>query len=164
MSNNIKKVINKKNNLIVGLIAACTVLIILLVICLFMLFGKADDKVDDAIKIETPYCDLYYPDKWEDQVRVVKNSAGDEYIVEFYGTVGAHSETKLFDFVLNSADGAIGYIDHKKHGSVGVKIETFRTEGLDLWSEDDRLELCSMQEDVNFIIDNLIALEDLEIK
>ena len=165
MSNNIKRVINHKNNIIVGLLVVCTILVILLGICIYLLSGNSTNGMEDAIEIKTPYCELYYPDKWEDQVRIEKYDDAEAYVIDFYGTVGAHDEQKLFTLVFNGDEGvAIGYINQKNGERISFGIESYETESFDGLTEEERLDLCSMQEDVNFILENLMALEKFEIK
>ena len=50
---------------------------------------------EDSFTIETPVVNMYYPSKWQEQIRV-EQTEGDVYVVKFFGTVEGKEEQHLF--------------------------------------------------------------------
>lgn len=108
---------------------------------------------EDVFKIETKYCDLYYPSKWENYVNV-DIAEEENYTVSFsYKT--DYETIPLFDLVFGKSDAY-------KLGTL-----TFETEQIDVYiinyeileqnySQNVYLDLCAMIEDVNVVISKLI--------
>lgn len=102
---------------------------------------------EEAFTIETPHGNLYYPVKWEEQIRVEKVE-GDVYTVQFYGTVEDKDEQHLFDIVFGETEGVL-------LGTLN-EISVYLVDGGSLetedWTEEEENTIYAMQEDVNYLM------------
>lgn len=111
---------------------------------------------DGEIVIETPYCKLYFPERWKEELRIdVDKTKGYELV--FIGNIGDHKGVKLF--ALNFGGGPeAGQMAHTLRTDNDVQLHvylrsyTLDTEG---WSALDRDTAMTMQEDVNHILAKL---------
>lgn len=107
---------------------------------------------EEAFKIETAHCDLYYPLKWKDQVRVEIVDAA-PYTAKFYATVEGKEEVQIFDIVFADEEGiALGYLKGEKGEQIPVNFISYEMElGAD-WTEKEQDVVYAMVEDVNYIL------------
>lgn len=111
---------------------------------------------DGEIVIETPYCNLYFPERWKEELRIdVDKTKGYELL--FIGNIGEHKGVKLF--ALNFGGGPeAGQMAHTLRTDNDVQLHvylrsyTLDTEG---WSALDRDTAMTMQEDVNHLLGKL---------
>lgn len=111
--------------------------------------------MNGAIKIDTEYGTLYFPDQWADHLRVGVTDEDDGPTVTFSARIG-DKEYPLFDF-------AIGHEQGTEVGSLtdangNVRTVYLRLRDIEFDSElngEERSLLYAMQEDVNFMIDSL---------
>ena len=114
-----------------------------------------DERLDDAIEVETNYCKLYYPSEYKNEL-VVKYSENYGYIVEFYGSLEGKDEVHLFDICFNSDDGdLLGYFENTGDQVVNVSVSIFDLEFDDSWTEEEKNIIYGMQEERNFVVDSL---------
>ncbi len=113
-------------------------------------------SVPEYLTISTDYGDLYYPDQWEEFIQIDEEKE-DESTTLFFKAVINSNEYELFDIqisgesdsesagTLTAEDGSTSdiYISMKEIADTGNLTE----------GETDRLY--AMQEDINYIIDNL---------
>lgn len=155
----------RRKKIIAGVSIASVML--LLVIAIGILFSKSnsntDHKVnvienDGLLEIETKYCSLYYPSKWKDSITVkYSNEAG--YKIEFYGNIKKKETLHLFDICFNSDDGELlGYFNREE--AVNVSFNVYEVKFDETWTQDEKDQIYSMQEDVNYIIKMLEKEDD----
>ena len=115
----------------------------------------------DALKVETKYGELYYPDTYEDCVETKINDENG-YKVEFYGLVDGKEPQHIFDVCFNSDDGdLLGYIDNTKAEEiVNLSIDLIELDFDDSWTDDEMNFIYSMQDERNFVIDNLKRIDN----
>ena len=104
---------------------------------------------EEPFTIETKYCDLHYPEKWENQVFTEITEEGDAYAIQFFAELEDKDSVHIFDIVFDGEDGALtGYFS--KDGEeipvyiVGMEIDT---EG---WTDEELIELYIMHDVVFF--------------
>ena len=117
--------------------------------------GTVDEMLEeDSFTIETPIVDLYYPLKWQDQLRV-EQIEGDTHVVKFFGTVEGKEEQHLFDVVFGATEGiSVGTLDEKE---VYLIYGDFTPgEG---WNDEEADTIYTMQEDVNYLL-GMLQQED----
>lgn len=112
---------------------------------------------EEAYVIETDYCKLYYPAKWEANLQTeIKDEEG--YVVEFYGAVEGKDKQPLFNIVFGQeADFVIGTID--KDGEAVEVGCTFMDPAVEEWNTEEADIIYAMQEDMNYLI-GMIQRED----
>ena len=107
---------------------------------------------EDSFKIETEYCDLYYPLKWKEQVRV-EVVEGDVYTVQFYAALEEKEEMHLFDIAFAGEEGIeLGYLESENGEEIAVDYISYEPEFGEGWSEEEQNDIYAMAEDVNYII------------
>jgi hypothetical protein len=119
---------------------------------------ETEPEILGDILVETPYCVLSYPEKWRSNIRA-EHEKGDVYAVLFYGKVADHDECHLFTVRFGDDEGVmLGMIAGHNNEIVPVSIVFIDNElGAD-WTEEERMEIYSMQDDINFLIENLPIL------
>lgn len=112
--------------------------------------------------IETPYCTLYYPVQWQEQVRI-EAVEGEAYVVQFYGQVEGKEEQHLFDVLFGSAEGTlIGDLKTADGANVSISIVSYAFEFGEEWTEDERISILTMQEDINHVLGKLEMNESFD--
>lgn len=105
--------------------------------------------------IATKYGDLLYPKRWNEQVRTNVTEKDGISTVEMYATVGEHEEMHIYDVLFDGNDGVcIGAVMHDGE-KIYVNLVSYDTELDDTWTEDERLTLMAIKEDINYLIDSL---------
>lgn len=135
------------------------------ILCIFSACGKETEypfvsTEDEVFLIETPYCDLYYPKAWSNQIEI-NTSEKDSYKVEFLTTI-KEEKIKLFDLYFGGNRGdeiGILSVNGKK---ISIKVESYSID-LEKYSEDEQIDLTGMKEDLNIIISKLIENYDFEL-
>lgn len=109
--------------------------------------------------VETPYCDLYFPEEWADQVEV-EQEEGDVHAVSFYGMVDGKERKLLFDVLFGEEVGSeIGTLNVDGQ-DIRVAIQFANINVDETWTEDETNTIYSMQEDVNYLMDELKNMEN----
>lgn len=104
--------------------------------------------------IATEYGDLRYPKRWDDQLRTEVLEKDGISTVEMYATVGEHEELHIYDVLFGGDVGTcIGAVNAGGE-KVYVNLVSYDLD-LNDWSEEDRLTLLAMKEDINYLIDEL---------
>ena len=161
----------KSNKKTVTILASILILLILVVIVLF--FRTQNEKTkennvenkdvevvstiekqiseEDAFVINTDYCDLYYPLKWEESV-YTEIVTSEVYTVQFYGKLENKEDQHLFDIIFGNADGTLlGKVENDGE-KIPVYLKGIEFEADDSWSEEEKITIMTMQEDVNYVI------------
>lgn len=116
-----------------------------------------ENQVNNAndIIISTQYGDLYYPDQWTECVQIDQSTTGNTLVVSFAAQIN-DVQYPLFKVTIGEGDGSkIGELTD----SAGTKRDVYLQ--LEEIQEDPNLNdgeqnrLYAMQEDVNYLIDNL---------
>lgn len=113
-----------------------------------------DSNVVNYMSFRTPYCTLYYPVTWQDQIRVDQVEK-EVCTVRFYGRVSGKGEKLLFSVIFGGDEGEqVGALmtDRDELVTVNIQMEELILPG---WSEEDQAEIYSMQEAVNQLIAQL---------
>lgn len=132
-------------------------------------FSEAKDTGErgveyDYIEIETPYCTLKFPDKWEQYLEYEINDENSVFSIEFFANI-KQQKKKIFTVNFgdtNEKDG-VGYIKTEKmEMPVSVKIEEIVLD--DSWTEKEKDILYAMGECVNDVIQSIVSDEAYESK
>lgn len=111
------------------------------------------EDVED-FEINSKYCKLYFPIKWEDKVEI-KFSEEPTYKVDFYGVSVNKTEIHLFSVCFNSDDGELlGYLENEEE-IVNISIDVKELEFDDSWKEEEIDQIYAMQEEMNYVMDTL---------
>lgn len=160
MENQRKKNRKKENKLIIAIL--CIAALVLICLCIGIGLSGKNKKEDvlstveqqmqeeEAFEIETKYGSLYYPKKWESQVRI-EIDENDEYTVKFYGTVEGKEEQHLFNVVFGEKGNKLGSFE-KDGETVTVCLDFEENTMNDEWTEEEKNIIYAMQEDINYLI------------
>lgn len=111
----------------------------------------------DEMSIDTPYCKLYFPTRWLEELRITVDET-DGYDVMFKAVIGEHKAVKLFAVNFGGSE-AMGKSVHtlKTENDVpfSVRLRTFEL-NLEGWGTVDQSTIRSMQEDLNHLLEKLI--------
>ena len=111
-----------------------------------------DDSPSD---LDTPYGTLKYPARW-DAYLVTKTDKDDGYSVKFSAKIGSHDEEHLFTVYFGGEEGIeAGTVKDSSGKEVVLRLAIPDLELDGSWSEDERLTLLAMQEDMNYLLSNL---------
>lgn len=119
--------------------------------------GNEPLDIGDPLAIETPYGNLYYPDKWVDSLRYSKNETDNGVAFEFYGTVNGREELIYIIIFGYETDNSfpVGTISGDGFENVQISVELSDFIPDSNWSQDDADTMCAMQESVNYITEKL---------
>lgn len=118
-----------------------------------------EPPVFDDLVIKTPYCDLIYPGRWSEQLRVDHAEKSGEYTVSFYAAIGNKAEKHLFDIILGKhvADCfAVIRTNDGKEAEMMLRTSSFEPD--DSWSPGQIDSIYAMMDDLNVILENLTIL------
>lgn len=107
--------------------------------------------------VETPYCRLYYPKKWEGALRADTLQTQTDYQVAFLGSVGGNEEwlfTVYFGEV-NEYAFSVGTVTTESGETVNVSAELSDFMPDDTWRQEDIDTMCEMQESLNYLLERL---------
>lgn len=110
----------------------------------------------DEMVIDTPYCKLYLPKRWVEELRIAVDES-DGYEVVFSAVIGQHDPVRIFAVNFGGSESR-GHAAHTLKTEndvpfvVRVRIFDLNTQG---WSTVDRSTLLAMQEDLNHLLEKL---------
>lgn len=116
---------------------------------------QTPDVRPEDIVTKTPYGSLYYPGEWADYVQIDQESGDGSVEVTYSAKINGNIIT-LFSIVVGESDGSAAGMMTAEDGTqrnVYVKFEEL-TENEAL-NETEQQRLYAMQEDLNYLIDNL---------
>lgn len=130
-------------------VALVVVLLFILLLAVFLLVRtESVDSADGEIKIKTDYCDLYYPDRWEEYLQI--ENAGNS--VKFRADMKEYGVHPLFDIHFDSEEGVFYDRIRAKDGSeAAVSLTLYFVEPDGSWDQESSDILYGMQEDVNYL-------------
>jgi hypothetical protein len=120
--------------------------------------GTPIPEIDgEAMSFNTPYCKLYLPKRWLEEIRVSVDES-DGYEMVFSAVIGEHEPVKVF---------AVNFGGSEERGQVVCTLNTendvifaVRARIFDLeaegWGSVDRSTLVTVQEDLNFLLEKLM--------
>ena len=121
-------------------------------------FYSTDEEV---FTIETPYCNLQYPTKWKDKIDVAGVEHDDGYMVSFSTSIEGQI-ISLFDIAFEVEKGdLIGKLNSKEE-TIEVYIVNYDIDSSS-YSEDQKMEIGGMNNDINVIISKLLEQYDFEL-
>lgn len=156
-----------ENNFLIGTLCAIIVLLAIALIVVLAKYPKESDEQEEniknpvssveqqmqnekAMKIKTKYGNLYYPQKWEENLRT-KIVEEDEYTVKFYGMVEGKEEQHLFSIVFGEQGDKLGSFE-KDGETVNVCVTFEELTINDEWTDTEKNMIYTMQEDINYLI------------
>ena len=120
--------------------------------------GTPIPEIDgEAMSFNTPYCKLYLPKRWLEEIRVSVDES-DGYEMVFSAVIGEHEPVKVFavNFGGSEERGQVVCTLNTENDvvfAVRARIFDLETEG---WGSVDRSTLVTVQEDLNFLLEKLM--------
>lgn len=114
----------------------------------------AGDTEEDLV-VETAYCRLHFPLKWEEALQIAYGEDGDR-TVAFYGQLRPKKRQKLFSVGFDVAEGSpVGTISDGSGRPVTVSVLLTEFHPDSGWTEEEADIIYEMQEAVNYLIQKL---------
>lgn len=109
----------------------------------------------DIMVVNTPYGDLYYQEQWSDNMVVEQKEEGDLVRVSFLAKFNG-LKYALFDLVIGGGEEESVATITDAAGTVrNVSVNFLELGEYPELSEDDQNQLYAMQEDINYVIENI---------
>lgn len=119
-------------------------------------------KNTEEIIIETEYCDLKYPKKWEEYLKTIVEEGKHGVIVNFYCKISDSEEQLVFSvFLGESGEIPVGYLS-VDDVNIDVCVSYGEVDNSELNDNDFKL-ITSMQEDLNYTIMQLAKKKNFEM-
>lgn len=116
--------------------------------------GTVQEERVDAV-IETEFGSLHYPEQWSGFIKTRQDKQDDHIKVEFLAQIN-DKEYPLFNAVIGNGDGVkVGDLTDAAGQQRPVYIEMTELEEDPDLAENEQNRLYAMQEDLNYLIDNL---------
>lgn len=120
-------------------------------------------EIQGDFEIETPYCSLYFPAKWQNQVSVNKLEE-ERYTVQFWGNIEGKEQQHLFDFLFGGTEGImIGELTMEDGTVIPVYIYSVEQQMDENWTEEEKNIIYAMQEEINYTIEKIEGLDNFQI-
>lgn len=116
------------------------------------------DILKEGYAIKTPVGDLYYPETWKDSIKENINKE-DGYSSTIYGLIG-DKEIEIFTLYIGADNASGHYFGTIKGDKVYIDIVEFEPDNS--WEKEEKQMIYDMQEDVNYIIEQLYEHPDFE--
>lgn len=113
--------------------------------------------VGDEMVIDTPYCKLYFPIRWAEELRLSVDMT-DGYDLVFSAVIGEHEAVRVFAVNFGGSENmgkSVHTLMTDNDVPFDVRLRTFDV-ALDGWSTVDRSTVNAMQEDLNYLLGKLI--------
>lgn len=110
---------------------------------------------EGAMKIVTSFCDLEFPAKWEDYVKI-ETDIQENGRVSFFAVLPGREQLPIFDIVFGDTEKkAVGYVRGQDTEKIPVTVEmhtfAFETD----WTEEEKSTVYRIAEDLNFLLTKL---------
>lgn len=166
MSTNVKKTTSKTTRLLIVLLAIVSVALISVIVVLLIPNSDSNHpEVNDStntiptVTVETPYCNLKYPEKWKDQMTVSESTEEGIFKKTFYAVIdGLNYELYTVYFGGSEKGDFYGYIPYKGQ-NISVYIECHSLPEENSLQGDERILFYSMMEGVNEVAKSIAATE-----
>lgn len=118
--------------------------------------NNADKSIPaEAMVIETSYGDLYYPEQWKEFLQTEEEQKGDVIVIGFRAVIQENTYD-LFDVSIGGNEGTIvGQITSEDGTQRAVYIDVADIAEDSQLTEGEQNSLYAMQEDLNYLVDNL---------
>lgn len=113
------------------------------------------EGTEEDIRISTPYEDLHFPGKWEEQLWT-EVSSEKIYTVTFYWKKSSEEQVPLFAVSFGDENGTlVGTVLAEDGRAIPVTLAMEAHPDTDGWSEEEVNQLYAMKDDVNYLISKL---------
>ena len=178
-----KKMKKKKGNKAIAIVMSI-VMLILIAVCVVIVFktmngdlkntGEPKNNeisenliVDEelysedtkAFTIKSSYCDLSYPEAWENVLHTEVIQDGENETIEFWAALEGKEKVHLFDVAFGDGDYEVGTLEMADGKAVAVHIISYSFTPDETWTEEETNQIYTMLEDINYI---LFQLEEME--
>lgn len=115
-----------------------------------------EEPIDpNCVIVNTHLGNLQYQDQWTEFMQTEQHREGDNLVVSFSAKIG-DTDFALFDIIIGELEEEpVGQITDRKGVVRDVYLELKEIVGTDILTENEKNRLYAMQEDINYIIENL---------
>ena len=109
--------------------------------------------VGEEMSVDTPYCKLYLPKRWLEEIRVFVDESKGYYEVMFSAVIGDHDPVQVFSISFG-ADASYGQeagvVKTENDVPVVIRMRSFSPD-MEGWNSVDQLTLETLLEDINYL-------------
>lgn len=116
-----------------------------------------------AFKIETSYCNLYYPEEWKALIHTQIVSENDSEAVQFWAEFEGKEKIHLFDIIFGGDAYTVGTLKMKTGEIISVNVLSHDIELDDTWTEAEKEKVYIMMEDINYILYKLESVDGYQV-
>ncbi len=131
---------------------------------MLLISGCNNEVSDPTLKIETPFVELEYPEKWESKIKtewVGTDNSGSMIFSLKYNDI---SNVELFQVHFNEDAQIPSGVLKTEEEEIRVGLSFAEFEFDDSWSDNEKDEFYAMQEDANFTIARLSENKNFKSK
>lgn len=114
-----------------------------------------ENSETEYMVIETEYGDLLYPEQWSEYLKTEQNMEKDSLQVSFSAQLEDKNYPMFQVTIGDSEDTEVGELTDDSGIKRKVHMKVDELEGIDELTEVEQQRIYAMQEDLNYIIDNL---------
>lgn len=175
-----RKRVNKEKRLIklmCGILVSLVCIVITVILVNVLKNGKSENSDSPVVEneeeynwvyegvagtydIPTSYGNLVFPDKWKDYVETKIVKKNDCETVEFWFRSSNKEKVHVFDILFGGDGYFVGVIKLSDSEEIYVHVESYGYELNDKWSNEDKAILSGIENDINFLLENLSSLEN----
>lgn len=117
--------------------------------------ADAEEEQQEKMVIHTEYGDLYYPEQWSEYLKTEQNMNGDTLQVSFLAHLG-DKDFPMFQVTIGDSDDTeVGKLTDNSGTERIVYMKVIELVGMEGLSETEQQQIYAMQEELNYVIDNL---------
>lgn len=117
--------------------------------------GSPIPEIDgDEMALDTPYCKLYFPSRWLEELRLTVDESKGYYEVVFKAAIGEHEPIPIFAVNFGGEGQSVGRVLTDNDVPIVIYARSFdiNTEG---WGSVDVSTLLAMRDDINHLLSRL---------
>lgn len=116
---------------------------------------ETEPQPKDCVVVQTPFGNLQYQDQWIEFMRTDVTDDGNTVTVIFYSEINS-VRYELFGLIIGEGDGGLaGQITGPDGVARNVYVRMLELGETDTLSDGEQNRLFAMQEEINYVIDNL---------
>lgn len=119
-------------------------------------------KDTKAMEIKTSYCNLCFPKKWEENLKIKNKEKDGNNSVEFWAKVDKKESVHIFDIMFGGEGYTVGTITDKNGKKIDINVKSYEPDLDDTWTDEEKNTIYAIGEDINYLLLELEKVEGFE--
>lgn len=116
----------------------------------------------EAMEIKTSYCNLYFPQKWEENLEIKNEKENGNSVVQFWAKIDKKDPVHIFDIIFGGEEYTVGTITDKNGKKINVNVKSYENDLDDKWTDEEKNTIYAIGEDINYLLLELEKVEGFE--